>query len=1206
MRTCIAFVLLLTASGGCIESNEAPRPPAIALPDVDQSQDLVVEILREARDDQDDDVSYRYRWTRDGTREAQLKDARVPASFTARGEVWEVAVTATDGQNTADPVVANATIVNALPTVEAQVSPEAPETDQALTASGTPTDVDDDPVTLSYAWRVNGKETGLTTPTLEATRTAHGERWEVFITPHDGIDAGLPGTASVVIGNQPPSLETVTLDPALPGTEDPIEALAITRDGDGDTVTVSWAWAVDGAVVQEGSGPVLDPIHTQRGSLVQAFGTPHDGQLEGEALASELVEVVNTAPSVTRILLSASTVTQDDLLSVVEIDVADPDGDEVSVAYAWRADDIPVGSGDSLVVEGLWAGALIILEATAHDGLTEAAPFPSDGVTVENTAPRVSGATIQPFTAYAHDTLWVALEIDDPDEDPLSMVYTWSVDGDEVQTGPDSTLVDRFERDQEVTVTIDIEDGVHPVITRTASRYILNAPPHIEAATLSSTSLRAGDVLACSPEGLSDPDGDPVTATRDWYVNDFRVGDTEFLTDSVFRRGDEVWCTLTPSDGTTAGDPAESEHLVVENTPPESVDAVILYEQLRQGADGLQCAWEGPFPTDPEGDLVGIRAFWTVDGVTFVGESTDMPGDTILAQDTSLGETWSCVLESYDIGYEDTATGAADEVRMEPVGGNVLILLADDIGNDMIGVYAEHPNPPPTPRIDQLAAEGLMFRNAYTQPVCSPTRAALLTGRHGRRYGVGVIIDRGEYEPPVPISERMLPEVLTQSSFFSYTSSLTGKWHLSSAILGTEHPGLAGFDWYAGSPENLSYRSEIDDGIPKTYEHWVKNTNGELSNVDTYATTDTVNDALNRIDAMPEPWLLYVSFNAAHSPVHIPPAGLFTEPLIEEDEDDVKFRGVVEALDTEIGRLMDGIPTDVRARTTVVFMGDNGTPDWAITAPREAPQHKGSVYEGGTNVPMIVTSPLIPSTGETTDALIHVVDVFATVTALAGIDAHSLTRPDLLGGPDQEIVTDGISFLPYLVDPHQPSIRQTVYTERFLENGEGPYLEDRRALRDDRWKLIRTRNLGEDSVELFFDLDGVDVEGEDLLSSDTPLAGEALEAYDALSAEFEIISESLVYDIPALPPMILGVHLSPAPPTTTDDVTCGYDFLGDPNHDPITLEVEWTVNDVPLFGFVDTLLPAGIAGSGDTLTCTLTPREEFLVGESMSASETVL
>jgi len=452
----------------------------------------------------------------------------------------------------------------------------------------------------------------------------------------------------------------------------------------------------------------------------------------------------------------------------------------------------------------------------------------------------------------------------------------------------------------------------------------------------------------------------------------------------------------------------------------------------------------------------------------------------------------------------------------------------------------------------------------------------------------------------------MMPEVLTQSTFFTYSSSVTGKWHLSSAILGTQHPGLAGFDWYAGSPENLSYRSEIDDGITKTYEHWVKNTNGELSIVDTYATSDTVNDALSRIDAMPEPWLLYVPFNAAHSPVHIPPAGLFTEPLTEEDGDDVKFRGVVEALDTEIGRLMDGIPDDVRGRTTVVFMGDNGTPDWAITAPREPPQHKGSVYEGGTNVPMIVTSPLITSPGGTSDALVHVVDVFASVTALAGIDSHSLTRPDLLGGPDQEIVTDGISFLPYLVDPNQPSIRQTVYTERFLENGEGPYLEDRRALRDDRWKLIRTRNLGDDPEELFFDLEGVDVEGEDLLSSGMPLEGETLEAYDALSAELEVISESLVYDIPALPPMILGVHLSPAPPTTVDDVTCGYDFLGDPNHDPITLEVEWMINDVPLVGFVDTLLPAGIAGSGDILTCTLTPREEVLIGEPMSASETVL
>ena len=456
MRTWMAWVLLLPFSGGCVIGNQAPSTPRVELHGVDRTQDLKVTVVRASIDPDGDPVSYRYNWTRDGEPAPEMKSDVVPAADLRRGERWGVAVIATDGEDRSEPGTAEATILNALPAVQAAVSPESPETDQDLIASGDSSDADGDAVTLSYAWLLNGSKTSFSTATIAADQTSEGQHWEVQVTPYDGIDQGPSNAASVTIGNQAPTLEAITLTPSQPGTEDALEAMAIARDADQDPITVSWVWMIDGVVVQEGPSARLDPSHTRRGVFVQVQGTPNDGMDEGAALTSESLEVGNTAPRVGAILLSSDTVTQDDTLTVLAVDATDADGDPITLGYDWRADGVPVGTGDVLSVEGLWEGAQIVLEVTADDGLDAAAPALSSEVLVLNTPPRVSGAAIQPLVAYAQDTLWVALEIDDPDDDPLTMTYTWHVEGLEVQTGTQDTLAELFERDQEVSVSVDV------------------------------------------------------------------------------------------------------------------------------------------------------------------------------------------------------------------------------------------------------------------------------------------------------------------------------------------------------------------------------------------------------------------------------------------------------------------------------------------------------------------------------------------------------------------------------------------------------------------------------------------------------------------------------------------------------------------------------------------------------------------------------
>ncbi len=436
---------------------------------------------------------------------------------------------------------------------------------------------------------------------------------------------------------------------------------------------------------------------------------------------------------------------------------------------------------------------------------------------------------------------------------------------------------------------------------------------------------------------------------------------------------------------------------------------------------------------------------------------------------------------------------SGDRVRTLP--SNVLLIVADDVGVDKVGVYDEHPDPPPTPSIDALASRGVLFRNAYSYPACSPTRASFLTGRHAWRTGVGQIIDSWKDEPELEPEEMTIPEMLRLSGS-PWSTSLAGKWHLSS-MSGTPAPlgpGEQGFGWYAGTLGNLRDKWPDVRSMEWGYTLWNKNTNGEVALQRGYITSDTVDDAIERIEAMPEPWFLLLSFHAAHLPLHVPPGELHTQRGLTSSSSEIDlYDASVEAMDTEIGRLMETIASDVLDRTTVVFIGDNGTPDFGIRAPWDPARSKGTLFEGGVNVPMIVAGPQVSRPGSETAALTHTVDIFATVADIAGVEPSSL---------EQRI--DGVSFLPALQDPSHPG-RALIYTEDLVPLGFGPFTTDDRALRDATHKLLRFT----DGREELYDLgETAFEEGTDLLAAG-PLSDADAAAYEALSARMDDLALAL-------------------------------------------------------------------------------------------------
>lgn len=350
------------------------------------------------------------------------------------------------------------------------------------------------------------------------------------------------------------------------------------------------------------------------------------------------------------------------------------------------------------------------------------------------------------------------------------------------------------------------------------------------------------------------------------------------------------------------------------------------------------------------------------------------------------------LLPSLPLFAAPVATGADEPAE-------VLVVVADDLGWDL---YRRAP----TPNLDALAADGVLFTQFWVTPFCAPTRASLLTGRFHFRIGDGEIARRHKRRT-MNLAERILPELLAPEH-----SAAFGKWHLSTE---PDHPNRSGFGTFVGTLRNLNHQS---------YSRWNKVRNGVVEPCEVYATTEITNEAI-RSPARFE----YVAYHAPHAPMHDPPREL-TPQRPSDGTPEGQLLAMTEALDTEIGRLARAHPG-----AWLFVLGDNGS------VPAGG---KGSLREKGIHVPLIVRPPQgADAEGEPwirgrSDALVHVVDLYATIAELWGVDART---------------EDSISFLPVLRGAE--GARTWNYTCVFPERRPDERFE---AVRDRDYKLVVHRD----------------------------------------------------------------------------------------------------------------------------------------------------
>ena len=364
---------------------------------------------------------------------------------------------------------------------------------------------------------------------------------------------------------------------------------------------------------------------------------------------------------------------------------------------------------------------------------------------------------------------------------------------------------------------------------------------------------------------------------------------------------------------------------------------------------------------------------------------------------------------------------------------NILLIIADDFGVDSHDLYGIGSITPPTPVINSIAARGVRFNRVWSNPVCSPTRATILTGRYSFRTGVGAPYANHQ----IPPTEYTVADAL---GALGYGTAMIGKWHLGAYT--TFRPDAMGFDHYSG----------YWDGRLPDYFNWTKVRNGVYIPTTTYATTENVNDAIEWISGQEQsspdqPWFVWLAFHAPHDPFHKPPNSLHSYDSLPGTAADIAanpvpyYHAMVEAMDTEIGRLLGTIDL---SETAVIFIGDNGTPGEVVVAPAIRGRVKGSLYEGGLWVPLLISDPSYTHADAENDALVNSVDLFATMIEMAGGTVSDLVPPG--------VPVDSNSLLPLLNNPLIDHSCEYLVAEQFHEPitwGDG------KAIRNESYKLIQ-------------------------------------------------------------------------------------------------------------------------------------------------------
>lgn len=346
---------------------------------------------------------------------------------------------------------------------------------------------------------------------------------------------------------------------------------------------------------------------------------------------------------------------------------------------------------------------------------------------------------------------------------------------------------------------------------------------------------------------------------------------------------------------------------------------------------------------------------------------------------------------------------------------NILILLADDMGYADLGCQGAKDIP--TPHIDSLARSGIRCTSAYVSScMCSPSRAGLLTGRSQSRFGHEINWEEIRATDPqgLPLAEKTMADQLKAAG---YRTGMVGKWHLGESP--QQHPNQRGFDDFFGFVRggHIYFCDQFSATLPPGkagYYYSLLERNGVPEKTTGYLTTVLGYEAAGFIHrSKAQPWFLYASFNAPHTPLQATPELLARVKTIP-DEKRRTYAAMVVGLDDAVGEILAQLKADgLEERTLVFFLSDNGGPlerNGSLNTPLRG--EKGKMFEGGIRVPFLVQWKGTLPAGQTYARAVSSLDILPTALAAAGTPSIA-TQP-----------LDGVDIVPFLAgrrsgDPHE-------------------------------------------------------------------------------------------------------------------------------------------------------------------------------------------
>jgi arylsulfatase B len=446
----------------------------------------------------------------------------------------------------------------------------------------------------------------------------------------------------------------------------------------------------------------------------------------------------------------------------------------------------------------------------------------------------------------------------------------------------------------------------------------------------------------------------------------------------------------------------------------------------------------------------------------------------------------------------------ATAVAQQPSRPNIVYIVADDLGWKDVGFHGSDIK---TPNLDRLANEGVRLEQFYAQPMCTPTRAAFLTGRYPFRYGLQTLVIPASMTYGLPTDERLLSQTLKDAG---YSTGILGKWHLGHAK--REYwPMQRGFDYqYGALVGEIDYYTHAAGG--KT--DWFRN--DKLLREPGYVTTLLGDDAVRYIDRHDKkrPFFMYLAFTAPHAPYQAPKQYLDKYKSIS-DGNRRAYAAMVTAMDDQIGRVVSELEKrGMRDDTLIVFQSDNGGNQAAhlsgeskVTGELPASNGpyrggKGDLYEGGTRVVALANWPSHIKPG-VVKGMIHVVDMYPTLAGLAGVDVKK-------GKP-----LDGMDVWPTISSDAPSPRKEIVYNIEMF----------RGAVREGDWKLV-WRTVLPSKIELF-NLADDPSEKSNVAAQNEDKVRELQQRITGLGAEmskslllqqvFKSVSENLTGKPPAIP-----------------------------------------------------------------------------------------